>query len=186
MTEQARFDRCLGAVLRLEGGYVDDPGDPGGPTNLGVTQAVLSEALGRPASVEAVRALTPDAVAPLYRLRYWRAAGCDGMEAGPDLVAFDTAVNMGPGTAVRLLQQALGLQSDGVAGPRTLAMAAAANPAALVEDLCRLRAERYRALAGFGRFGAGWLKRVQTVRALALTWAEEAQARPLYATETHA
>jgi lysozyme family protein len=157
MTEQARFDRCLGAVLRLEGGYVDDPEDPGGPTNLGVTQATLSQALGRPASAAEVRALTPETAAPIYRARYWRAAGCDRMAAGPDLVVFDAAVNMGPGTAIHLSQQAAGAHPE--------------DAAALVAELCRLRVDRYRGLAHFDRFGAGWLNRVRTVKALALDWA---------------
>ena len=170
MTEQERFDRCLGAVLRLEGGYCDNPEDPGGPTKLGVTLAVLSEALGRPATAAEVRALTPDAVAPIYRGRFWRAVGCGSLPAGPDLMAFDTAVNMGPEAAIRLLQQALGVRQDGEIGPRTLAAAGAAEPQALIDQFGRLRARRYRALGDFAVFGAGWMRRLNTVQAQALAW----------------
>ena len=38
-----RFDECLAFTLRAEGGYVDDPADPGGATNMGVTLATLRE-----------------------------------------------------------------------------------------------------------------------------------------------
>jgi lysozyme family protein len=155
MTEQERFDRCLGAVLRLEGGYVDDDRDPGGPTNLGVTQAVLTQALGRPATAEAVRALTPEAVRPIYRRLYWDRAGCADLGSGVDLMVFDAAVNMGPATAVRMLQAA----------------AKAAPPEALIRTLSQARARRYRSLAAFATFGAGWMRRLETVEALALAWA---------------
>jgi lysozyme family protein len=173
MTEQERFDRCLGEVLRLEGGFVDHPRDPGGATNLGVTIGVLSQALGRAATVEEVRALTPADVAPIYRERYWRAAGCDRLDAGLDLLLFDTAVNMGPKVAVRLLQRALGLAADGTVGARLLAVAGAARTRPLIARTARLREARYRALAGFDVFGAGWLRRLAQVEALALAWAED-------------
>lgn len=174
MTEEERFDRCLGAVLRFEGGYADEAGDPGGPTMLGVTQAVLSDVLGRPASPEEVRALTPQTVRPIYRQRYWRPVGCDQLRAGLDLLLFDTAVNMGPAAAAKMLQAAAGVRVDGVAGPRTLAAANAADSAALIESLCRARGQRYRAMPHFATFGAGWLNRLGAVRALACCWAEGA------------
>jgi lysozyme family protein len=171
MTEQERFDRCLGAVLRFEGGYCDNPLDAGGPTNLGVTIGVLSQALGRAATVEEVRALTPAGAAPIYREHYWRLAGCDRLPAGLDLLLFDTAVNMGPETAVRMLQGALGARADGEIGARTLAAAHAARPHPVIARVAQLRGERYRALAGFPAFGRGWLKRLETVRGMALDWA---------------
>jgi lysozyme family protein len=178
MTEQERFDRCLGAVLRFEGGYADNPRDPGGPTKLGVTIAVLSQALGRPATEEEVRALTPAAVTPIYHERYWRPAGCEQWAPGLDLLLFDTAVNMGPGTAVQMLQRALAVGADGVAGPRTLTAAAEANLPCLIEAICRERGERYRGLARFDVFGAGWLNRLRTVQTLALDWARKAAEPP--------
>jgi lysozyme family protein len=174
MTEEERFDRCLGAVLRLEGGYADEAGDPGGPTKLGVTRAVLSEALGRPAAREELRALTPQAVRPIYRERYWRPVGCGQLRAGLDLLVFDTAVNMGPTAAARMLQAAAEVRADGVVGPRTLAAANEAAPAVLIEGFCRARERRYRAMAHFPTFGAGWLNRLHAVKALASQWAEAA------------
>jgi lysozyme family protein len=174
MTEQERFDRCLAEVLRLEGGYVDDPRDPGGPTRFGVTRAVLSEALGREASAQDVAALTWEEAGQIYRQRYWRPAGGAALPAGLDLAVFDCAVNMGPGTAARLLQAALGVAVDGVVGPLTLAEAARRTAADVIGAMSDLRRRRYRGLAGFAAFGRGWLNRTDAVEALALAWAAAA------------
>ena len=54
------FEACLKFVLQFEGGFVNNPKDPGGPTNLGVTQATLSGFLGRQATIDEVKALTPE------------------------------------------------------------------------------------------------------------------------------
>ena len=176
MTEQERFDRCLAEVLRLEGGYVDDARDPGGATKFGITLAVLREALGRTASAEDVSALTEAEAADIYQRRYWAPMRCGELPAGLDLVAFDTAVNMGPGTAVRLLQAAVGAEPDGVVGPKTLARAVSAPTADAIRAASELRRRRYRTLAGFAVFGRGWLRRTDTVEALALAWAGQATA----------
>jgi lysozyme family protein len=174
MTEQERFDRCLAEVLRLEGGYVDDPRDRGGATKFGVTRAVLGEAHGRDASAEDVSTLTEEEAAEIYRSRYWAPIRGAELPAGVDLVAFDSAVNMGPGTAARLLQAALGVSVDGIMGPRTLAAANHQPVADVIRAMSELRRSRYRSLAGFAAFGRGWLRRTDTVEALALTWAEQA------------
>jgi lysozyme family protein len=171
MTEQERFDRCLAEVLRLEGGFVDDPRDAGGATKFGVTRAVLSEALGRAASAEDVSALTQMEAGVIYRDRYWAPLQSAELPAGLDLVAFDSAVNMGPGTAARLLQAALGVEADGAVGPRTIAAAAGRPAPDTIRSVSDLRRERYRTLAGFSAFGAGWLRRTDAIEALALAWA---------------
>ncbi|MGZ3346112.1 MAG: glycoside hydrolase family 108 protein [Caulobacteraceae bacterium] len=176
MTEQERFDRCLAAVLRLEGGFVDDPRDPGGATKFGVTRAVLRETRGRDVSAEDVAALTRADASEIYRGRYWEAAGCSNLPAGLDLLAFDMAVNMGPGTAGRLLQTALGVEADGAVGPKTLAKALSAPVAGTIRAVSELRRARYRALAGLKTFGRGWLRRTDVVETLALTWVGPASA----------
>jgi lysozyme family protein len=150
---QDRFAACLAEVLRHEGGYVDDPRDPGGATNLGLTLTTFSRALGRPASVAELKAVTPQAAAPIYQRLYWRPAGCDGLAAGLDLMAFDAAVNMGVGEARRLLSEAGGSGGDTASTIRAMGAA---------------RAVRYRALKDFSVFGAGWLRRLDAVTACAL------------------
>ena len=73
----ATWPKALAAVLKHEGGYVNHPADPGGRTNLGVTQRVWEAWTNQPADEAAMRALTPELVAPLYRERYWNAVRGD-------------------------------------------------------------------------------------------------------------
>jgi len=97
------FGAALTFTLAREGGRVDDPADPGGRTNLGVTQALWdtwrSANNGLPADVWEA---TAEQVAPLYLERFWIAAGCDTLPDGPALALFDTAVNVGVTEALTL------------------------------------------------------------------------------------
>src|SRR5579862_7765842 len=162
-----RFEACLPVILASEGGFVDDPADPGGATNLGVTRATLSSWLGRPATVAEVEALRPAAVAPIYRARYWNPAHAGDCPPGVDLMVFDEAVNQGVGRALASLQAALGVAPDGAFGPATVAALAAADPAALVRAIAANREANYRALPTFPRFGHGWLARLERTTNLA-------------------
>jgi lysozyme family protein len=168
-----RFDDCLAVVLESEGGFVDDPADPGGATNLGVTLNTLKAWNGPAATVADVKALTPQTVAPIYRRNYWDAARCGDCPPGVDLMTFDEAVNQGPGHAVSTLQQALGVAPDGDFGPATLAALHSANAEAVIYGQASRRRAAYQALPGFARFGAGWLDRVRRTQAAALTMARD-------------
>ena len=122
------FDVALKALLKHEGGYVNHPADPGGMTNLGVTKRVWEEWVGHEVDEQTMRGLTPDAVAPLYRKRYWDAVRGDDLPSGVDLVVFDCAVNSGVGRASKFLQKAVGVADDGKIGPATLRAVASKNP----------------------------------------------------------
>lgn len=167
------FERALPLVLTHEGGWSDDPHDPGGATNLGVTIGTLSLWLGRPATKTEVRALTVASVAPLYRQRFWNAIQGDALPAGLDYALFDFAVNSGPRRAVIGLQRALGLADDGRLGPVTLAALAGRDAPALIGAVSDGRLAFLRALSTWPRFGRGWGRRVEEVRKAALTMAAE-------------
>ena len=165
------FADCLPLILASEGGFVDDPQDPGGATNLGITLNTLSGWLGRLASLAEVKALTPATVAPIYRADYWNAAHCGACAAGVDLMVFDEAVNQGVGRAIRALQAAVGVAADGAFGPATLAAVKAADPAATINAIAASREAFYRSLPTFAHFGKGWLARVARTQAAALVMA---------------
>ena len=120
-TDAQRFARCLDIVLAAEGGYVDNPLDAGGATNMGITRATLARWRGVvPASdlpKAEVRALTRAEAAAIYEARYWRRVAGPELPAGLDLALFDYAVNSGPVRAVKTLQTALGVVADGLVGP---------------------------------------------------------------------
>jgi lysozyme family protein len=172
-----RFDICLAFTLKAEGGYVDDPADPGGATNMGITLATLRQwsddpDLG-PTQVEDMPQRTARAI---YRSLYWNPLRADALPPGVDLSVFDMGVNAGIWRSARLLQRALGFtgeEVDGSIGPETLAAAAKCNARALVDDLAERQAAYYRGLAEFPIFGTGWLNRTEARRSAALAMLEE-------------
>src|SRR4051812_11102978 len=133
------FDACLTFTLAQEGGYVDDPADPGGATNMGVTLATYRHWDHDPALGPAeVRAMTRQTAAAIYRTLYWNALRRDSLPAGVDLSAFDFGVNAGTRRGAELLQEALGFppdQVDGCVGPETLRAGLTADAATLIEGL---------------------------------------------------
>ena len=157
------FEQCLALVLKHEGGYVNNPKDPGGRTNLGVTQKVWEEWVGHPVDEAAMRALTPSDVAPLYKKNYWDKIKGDDLPAGVDYACFDLAVNSGVGRAAKLLQQAVGVSADGAIGPATLDAVASQNPRDVATEVCDLRLKFLQSLPIFATFGKGWTRRVSEV-----------------------
>lgn len=161
------FAMALAEVLKHEGGYVDHPHDPGGATNRGVTIGTLSAWLGRPATKAEVKALTVEAVTPIYRKNYWDAVQGDELPPGVALMVFDLAVNSGPGRAANFLQEAVGVTVDGRIGPVTVAKANALPAIDTINKLRERRERFYRGLSTFPTFGTGWLRRLADVTALA-------------------
>jgi lysozyme family protein len=167
----ANWDACLAFVLASEGGYVDDPQDPGGATNLGITLSELSQWRHTAVTKADVQALGKDEAAAIYRANYWNATRCSDLPSGVDLMVFDAAVNMGCGRSAEFLQSAVGAVADGSIGPATLAAVGKMAVAALIPALASAREAYYQSLSTFNHFGAGWTARVQKVTALADTLA---------------
>ena len=157
-------------MLAHEGGYVDHPKDPGGRTNLGVTQRVWEEWIGHGVDEKQMRVLTPLMVKPLYKRKYWDAVRADDLVAGVDYCVFDVAVNSGPGRAIKFLQSCVGVTPDGGFGPLTLAAVkdSEEDPTRLIELYCAKRLEFLQSLKTFETFGKGWSRRVAEVKDAAL------------------
>lgn len=149
---QQIFDRLIGH----EGGYVDDPRDPGGETNWGVTKRT-AQANGYTGNM---KTMTRQQAYEIYRRAFWVRYNCEQM---PDAVAyqfFDAAVNHGFGNASRMLQRAVGVLDDGIIGKYSLE---AINSNPISDTLMVLNGERlnfYTRLKNFDRFGKGWVNRV--------------------------
>ncbi|MBS0561667.1 MAG: glycoside hydrolase family 108 protein [Proteobacteria bacterium] len=158
------FDVCVAATLAYEGGFSDNPDDPGGVTNFGITKRTLEAFLGRPVSVDEMRDLSSATAIEVYRANYWNHLRCGDLPAGVDLMVFDYGVNSGPATAARALQGLAGVTQDGAIGRVTLAAVAAAQAATLVDSLASARLSYLRALPGFATFGNGWSRRVEDIR----------------------
>jgi len=172
------FLKALAHVLEMEGGYSDDPYDPGGPTNRGITLEVYAgfkgaavDAASRPRLVSELKSISDDTVRAIYRRRYFEPSGCMAFTAPLALMHFDAAVNHGVGAAIRMLQSIVGVTIDGEIGPETLAAIGARGLSDLLDDYAETRRARYRALPHFWRFGRGWLKRVDATLGAAKSWA---------------
>ena len=145
------FNQCLDFTLQYEGGYVNNPHDPGGPTNLGVTIVTLSHELGRRATIPEVRLLTAGSVTPIYRKKYWNLVDGDELPKGVDLMMFDISVNSGAGRADEW-NRATGHLA----------------PVERIKRLDELRCGFWRHLRSFPVFGRGWLRRESSCLSLAL------------------
>lgn len=93
------FEQALKFVLEREGGYANNPNDPGGATNKGITQGTYNTWLkSKGQAAKSVKLITDTEVKEIYYKNYWLAAKCDKMTSKKFAVAcFDTAVNCGVG-----------------------------------------------------------------------------------------
>jgi len=162
------FDTAFEYVLKSEGGYVNDPADRGGETNLGVTKkAWMSFLKVKELPINAMKELTKEKVKPFYRSMYWDAVRSDDLPSGIDYVAFDFAVNAGPVQCVKLLQRALGVTDDGIIGQGTLAAIKAADPKKFLESFNAEKEKFYRKIVSNkpeqSKFLKGWISRIHAV-----------------------
>jgi len=158
------FPQCFALVLKNEGGYVDNPSDPGGATNLGCTKATWEAWVGHPVTKDDIKALTPNDVMPLYKAKYWDTIKGDDLPEGVDYAVFDFAINSGPSRAAKTLQSVLGVTPvDGQIGPATLAACETANPRDVATAVCEARLAFLQSLPVYATFGKGWSRRVSEV-----------------------
>jgi lysozyme family protein len=168
---QNNFEKSLALVLKSEGGFTTDVRDNGnklpdgraGSTNLGVTQANWEAFVGHPVSWNDMKALNPTTVAPFYKRKYWDLVRGDDLPAGLDYLAFDFAVNAGPGMAIKTIQKAIGVAQDGAIGPITLSAIRAIPATQLIERFSDAKEVFYKGLKQFPIYGKGWLSRVAHV-----------------------
>ena len=158
------FTNCLARVLVSEGGFVNNPKDPGGMTNLGCTKSTWEEYLGHPVSEADMRNLTPDDVAPLYKRKYWDRVSGDDLPSGLDYSVFDAAINSGPGRAAKWLQEIVDVDVDGAIGPGTLAAIDNFAVQDLIAKYNDHRLQFLESLPTYETFGNGWANRVSAVQ----------------------
>ena len=93
------FDRAIKFVLKWEGGYSNNPADPGGETKFGISKKAYP-------AVD-IKELTEEQARAIYRRDYWDKAGCELLDWPMCLVVFDCAVNLGVKRAVEFRDKAL-------------------------------------------------------------------------------
>ena len=129
----ADFAKAIEYVLANEGGYVNNPADPGGETNFGISK--------RQYPLLNIKDLTRDEAIAIYERDYWNAAPFAAIASQRIATkVFDHYVNMAPSTCVRILQLALGylhagpVVADGKMGPETLEHVNAADEQTLLDE----------------------------------------------------
>ena len=153
------FEIALGFTLGVEGGYSTADGHP---TNMGVRQELFdkwNESHGaRPKPVTQITSLE---AANFYRDWYWEPCSCDAIPYPLAVCVFDTAVNSGQATAIRLLQRAVWVDEDGIVGKDTMANIAGLDPMMGAHSFITLRRLYYKGLVGSipDRSMRGWLAR---------------------------
>ena len=162
------YSKCLAIILEHEGGFVNHPKDPGGITNHGVTKKVYDKWIGRESTVEEMRNLTHEDVAPIYKKNYWDRAKCDQLPRGVDLCVFDWGVNSGVSRSAKALQRIVGVEQDGGIGPMTLQAVANVEPDQIIIQMHYVRDNFYRSLSTFDTFGKGWIRRNDETKEKAL------------------
>lgn len=173
----SRAAKAIPLILKHEGGYVNHPDDPGGPTNKGITLATFRRYIKPSATIADLKALTVEQATVVYKRQYWDAVMADMLPAGVDYCVADFAVNSGPARAARYLQAAVGVAQDGKVGPRTIEAAAKADATQLINAICDARMKFLKGLLTWPKFGRGWTARVADVRAVSLAWAAAERAK---------
>jgi lysozyme family protein len=171
----ASFDTFLPLLLNFEGGFVDDPADPGGATNKGITLQTFSgcaqNLLGFAPTLDNLKSLTDLQAGTIYNALYWNTIRGNDI-ALQDLanIVCDFYVNAGV-HATKLLQNLLNelgasLEVDGVIGPAVMQVLAASDQQDLYRRYKAGRIAYYRDLVqkqpSLGKFLPGWLNRVNS------------------------
>lgn len=153
-------------TLQWEGGYSNNPADPGGPTMYGITIADVKKYYKADATAADVKKLPLNAAVDIYRTKYWKTPyyDCDKLAPGVDLVVFDFGVNSGPSRAKSYLMKAVGGTDEET-----------------INKICDMRVAF---LKGLNKpvFEAGWLRRVADIRKTALQMSKT----PIISTSTAA
>ena len=165
------FARSLALVLKSEGGWSDNPADPGGATMKGITLGTFRAYIKPGGTKEELHAITDAQLSTCYRRQYWDAVAGAELPDGVDYAAMDFGVNSGPGRAAKYLQDVVGVVQDGRIGPATLAAIRAKSSTEVINELCDARLAFLHRLSTWPTFGKGWNDRVKSVRAQAINMA---------------
>ena len=142
------FDRLMGH----EGGYSNDPHDPGGETNWGISKRAYP-------NID-IKHLTREDAKTIYLRDFWAKINADKLPEGAAFQLFDFAVNSGIETAIRYFQRALGVADDGHWGPISQAVADNTRETDMIMNLNAERLDFMTRLTGWSDFSVGWARRI--------------------------
>lgn len=141
------YNYCLSEVLKSEGGYTNNPRDPGGPTNFGITIADYRMYINPNGTAKDVKNMTLDQAKVIYKSKYWDKVNGDQLPSGVDYSVFDYGVNSGISRANRIYSK---VKVD--------------DPVKTINNICDERLSFLQSLGTWKTFGRGWGPRVGRVR----------------------
>lgn len=155
------FDAAFTKLLGHEGGYSNNPADPGGATNWGVTERVAR----RYGYTGDMKDYPQGQAKVVYLAEYWSPIQAEKLPHPIRYAMFDAAVNSGVSQAIKWLQRAVGATPDGQIGPQTLSFLSDANANAIKLRLLAARLEFMTGLPNWPTFSKGWARRVASLMA---------------------
>ena len=147
-----KFYRAFELVIDHEGGYVNDPNDPGGETKYGINKRSYPD--------EDIAGMTLERAKEIYKKDYWDRCRCEELPPLVDFIVFDAAVNSGPHASIRWLQAAVGSAVDGIIGPDTLAAVQEQSRHQVAARASAVRLKYLTHLSTWQHFGTGWARRI--------------------------
>lgn len=180
---RSHFDKAILITLKHEGGFVNDPIDPGGATNWGISIRFLKHAGDEDhdgwldgdidhdgdIDVDDIRKMTVEQACRIYRIHFWDKYKYDKIV---DFVVaarvFDMTVNMGAIQTGKIVQRAVNnispmLHVDGKIGDKTFGAINCVDPEILMSEIRQEHAQFYLNLIAanpkFEKYRKGWLRR---------------------------
>ena len=157
-------DQAIRTTLKWEGGYVNHPNDPGGPTNWGITIADAKKYWKPDPSLQDMKKMPIEVAIDIYVTKYWKTPyyDCDSLDNGVDLAVFDFGVNSGPSRSKKYLDMSVG-----------------GSATETINHLMDHREAFLKGLKIFPTFGKGWLNRTKDIRSVALKMALQPSQKPV-------
>ncbi|MGE4259158.1 MAG: glycoside hydrolase family 108 protein [Candidatus Babeliales bacterium] len=146
------FKKAIDRVLGHEGGYVNDPADPGGETKWGISKRSYPNLN--------IKDLTREDAVAIYHRDFWAPLKADRFHDGVAYQLLDSAVNSGVTQSIRFMQRALGVADDGIFGPVSLG---ASEKMSETDQIFLFLAERLdfmTKLKNWPNHGRGWARRI--------------------------
>lgn len=146
------YDECFTRLMGNEGGYSNNPRDPGGETNWGISKRSYPEL--------DIKNLTQDAAKAIYKRDFWDKCWCEELHPLLAFALFDCAVNSDNRQAVKLLQKCVGVAEDGVFGSMTMKRVNDEDASVLTAKYLGHRLQFMTSLRPWDTFSKGWARRI--------------------------
>lgn len=147
-----KFYKFIERILGHEGGYVNDPADPGGETKWGISK--------RSYPLVDIKSLSRNDAISIYLKDFWNPLKADRLHDGVAFQLLDSAVNSGISQSIRFLQRAIGVADDGHWGPMSQAASEKMDEADQILGFNAERIEFMTKLKNWKNHGAGWMRRI--------------------------